>query len=193
MVMTHQISGDLLAKGPATMSQTPGCVVRTRRWRPETWRHIADRNIRARSPFRPPTAIAANRRTLRAVPPSVGAPRRSGAREDAAIFFEPAYWLAESCAARSIEREAPEIDAGLLTDLHERQAEVGIVMEWLRTDFVEDRRSAVVVAASDEEPNQFGHALRWADGIPERDPRAPLRRMMNASRRSSKIRALSSR
>ena len=185
--MTHQISGDLLAVGPATMSQTPGCVVRTRRWRPETWRHIADRNIRARSPFRPPTAIAANRRTLRAVPPSVGAPRRSGARE--CHLFRAGVQLAESCAARSIEREAPEIDAGLLTDLHERQAEVGIVMESTSHDFVEDRRSAVVVAASDKEPNQFGHALRWADG----DPMRPCTRMMNASRRSSKIRALSSR
>ena len=113
--------------------------------------------------------------------------------KDAAIFFEPPYELAESCAARSIEREAPEIDAGLLTDLHERQAEVGIVMEAFRTDFVEDRRSAVVVAAS-EEPNQFGHAVGRPTGSPSAThvrPCTPY--MMNASRRSSKIRALSSR
>src|SRR4029450_5416537 len=94
--------------------------------------------------------------------------------KDAALLLEAPYELAVSCAARPIKRELPEIDARLLTDLHERQTKVGIVAQVLRADFVEDRRPAVVVAKGDEVPDQLRYAFRRADGIPERDPRAAL-------------------
>ena len=95
---------------------------------------------------------------MRNVPPSRSSRRRA---------------LRKGLRSGALEREAAQRDARLLAELDEREAEVGVVVQRVLPDLVEDGTSRVVVAALQEAPDEVAPNRLRPHRIAERDPRAP--------------------
>ncbi len=73
-----------------------------------------------------------------------------------------------------LESEGREIDLGFLTQLHERQAEVGVQVKAAFSYFVEDGHAAEVVAPLEKRTHQAGQFGFGPDRISQRHPGARL-------------------
>ena len=107
--------------------------------------------------------------------------------EASAILLEALHRLPVARAFRSRNRELTQIDQRLLSELDERQTEVGVVMQPVLPHLVEHRRAAEVVAAFQEQSNERARSGR------RRRPDRPSRPRCAPARRTSRTRIASRR
>src|SRR4030095_13993524 len=91
-----------------------------------------------------------------------------------ALLLWPPQRLPEARRLAALPREGRQIDARFLAQLHERQTEIGVVVQMLASHFVEGRRAAIVGAALEKSANQQRNAIWRANRITHDGPGPPL-------------------